>query len=80
MPSIEEWKSKNKGLLEDIDEFQENPDLLNPYKLLKGLSGMMVVVATMILPHTQALKIIVVGLKLLGGFLKGYSEKRADDG
>jgi len=76
MPSIESWKSKNKELLDDIQKFQDRPDLVNPYKLLKGLSGVMVTVATLIFPQTQALKIIVTGLKLAGGFLKGYSEKR----
>lgn len=76
MPSIEDWKAKNKDLLTDIDEFQTDPSLDRSYKLLRGLAGMMSVVAGLILPQTQALKIIVGGLKLLGGFLKSYSEKR----
>ncbi len=76
MPSIKDWKQKNSELLNDIKKFEENPDLMNPYKLLRGLSGFMLVVAGMLLPQTQALKWIAIGIKAFGGFLKGYSEKR----
>ncbi len=76
MPTIEQWKAKNKELLTDIDEFQADPSLDRSYRLLKGLAGIMSVVAGLILPHTQVLKVIIVGLKVFGGFIKGYSEKR----
>jgi hypothetical protein len=76
MPSIESWKAKNKELLIDIDEFQADPSLDRSYRLLKGLGGVMSVVAGLLLPHTQVLKVIIVGLKMAGGFLKGYAEKK----
>jgi hypothetical protein len=37
----------------------------------------MAIVAGLLVPHTQILKIIIVGLKMAGGFLKGYGEKKA---
>ncbi len=76
MPSIESWKAKNKELLIDIDEFQADPSLDRSYRLLKGLGSVITMVAGVLLPHTQALKIIIAGLKIAGGFLKGYGEKR----
>lgn len=76
MPSIEDWKQKNTELLDEIEKFEENPDLVSPYKILGGVAQVMIVGAGILLPQTQALKWIVSGLKLFGGFLKGYSEKR----
>ncbi len=31
MPTVKEWKAKNKTLNDEIVEFQKNPDLKNPY-------------------------------------------------
>ena len=76
MPSIDSWKKDTENLLSDIDEYKKNPRLANPYKLLSGLARMIATVAGVLLPQTQALKWIIIGLKGVGGFLKGYSEKR----
>jgi hypothetical protein len=76
MPSIEEWKKKNKELLKAHDEFQADPSLDRSYKLIRGLAGMMTVVAGLLLPQTQALKIIIIALKGFSGFLKSYAEKK----
>ena len=76
MADIKRWYKNQKILLADLKTFQDKPDLVNPYKLLNGLAGMMATGAGFIFPHTAALKIIVVGLKLFSSFLKGYSEKR----
>jgi len=76
MPSIKDWKQKKTELLDDIEEFEQNPNLVNPYKILGGVAQVMIVGARILLPQTQALKWIISGLKLFGGFLKGYSEKR----
>ena len=76
MPSVKEWKKENTELLSDIEKFEKNPDLINPYKLLGGVAQVMIVGAGILLPQTQALKWIIKGLKIGGAFLKGYSEKR----
>ena len=76
MPTVKDWKAKNKSLLDEIIEFQKNPDLANPYKLLGGLASMVTFIAGILLPQTQALKWIIKGLKIGGAFLKGYSEPK----
>ena len=76
MASIKDWKRENEKLLDDIEEYENSPDLISPYKILGGIAQVMVTGAGLLFPQTAALKWIIGGLKLGGAFLKGYSEKR----
>jgi hypothetical protein len=76
MPTIKDWKKQNKELLEDIEEYEKEPDLISPYRILSGVASVLIVSADFLIPQVGALKWMGKGILLLGKFFKGYSARK----
>lgn len=78
MPTIDKFLKESDRLLTDIHVFQSQPDLVNPYRVINGLSEILKVASGIILPQTQALKLVTIGIKLFAAFLNGYSDRKKE--
>lgn len=80
MPSLESFRKETNKLITDISVYESQPDLVNPYRVINGLSEVLKIASGIILPQTQALKLVTIGIKLFSAFLSGYSEKKSSTG
>jgi hypothetical protein len=75
MPSIEQFKLDTEELLEDIKVFKAT-DYNSDVRLLAQLASLMSVVVSIVVPQTQAVKLIVGGLSLMSKVIKKYASKK----
>lgn len=74
MPTLERFKKQSEELIRDIQVYQSQPDLVNPYRVIEGIAEVLKISSTIILPQTQTLKLVTFGIKLFSAFLNGYSK------
>ncbi len=79
MPSIKKFKLETAILIKDIDDFKAT-DYYSSLNLLLKLAQIMGTVASLILPQTQGLKIIIGSVKILSAVIKKYVTRKKPNG
>ena len=75
MPSIETLRKKTEEFFVDVAQFKAT-DYGSDIRLLARLADIMTIAVGVILPQTNVVRGIVIGIKTLSAIIKKYARKR----